>query len=317
MAARQLLVCPYSSVHTDETRLWRHDYQEDLYKFIKQTARGHQFNQAYKIKQTQIHRSFEAFISDGSLTQDTEISDTFRDEIHRWNGYFWIDINLLLGDLEAMRQGKVAAAEELVKLFPGWSKLTTSFQEDVDIEAKGYGKSLLDQYLQMVVNLGTGKFMDYMDAPMDTIYVESLLHYDSSSMDIESRLTRIGEYFSSEYFAHTPNVNISCSLFAVLRKKVKNGAYTNQKKAQKKLSGLFYDSEWISVFGPYCDGIFIDKEMKQWCDDPEAKLFTQSNTKTFSVAGWQEFHQYLDEVENNYTDDIHEALNWIYPGVYA
>lgn len=206
MAARQLIVCPYSSVHTDETHLWRHEQQEELFKFIKQTARGYQYNQAYEIKQTQMHRAFEAFISNGDLFQNIKERDAFRDDIHRWDDYFWIDIRPFLGDLEEMRQGKAAAISGLVELFPEWAKLTTSFEEDTDMEAKGYGRSLIDQYLQMVVNVGSGNLLSYMDAPMDTMYVESLLHYDSSSMEIDERLKRIGAFFSSRYFSNIPKI---------------------------------------------------------------------------------------------------------------
>jgi hypothetical protein len=317
MAARQLVVCPYSSVHTDETHLWRHEQQENLYKFIKQTARGYKFNEAYEIKQEQMHRSFDAFRSNSEIIQPTEDRDAFRDEIHRWDDYMWIDIRPFLGDLEAMRQGKVAAIEILVDLFPDWANLRTSFEDDVSMEARGYGKLLLDQYLQMVANVGTGNLKSYMDAPLDTMYVESLLHCDSKTMEIDKRLKRIGAFFSSPYFTSIPNIRISCGIFAVLRKMVKNGAYTNPIKARRKLAGLLYDSECISVFGPYSDAIFIDRAMKQWCEDTEAMVLEQHDTKVFSVANWDDFHSYLDSIEENYTDDVREAINWVYPGIYA
>jgi hypothetical protein len=317
MAARQLIVCPYSSVHTDETHLWRHEQQEELYKFIKQTARGYEFNQAYDIKQTQMHRAFDAFRSGDDIFQEINERDAFRADIHSWDDYFWIDIRPFLGDLEAMRQGKAAAISGLVDLFPEWAKLTTRFDEDVNMEARGYGRSLLNQYLQMVVNVGTRNLMSYMEAPMDTMYVESLLHCDSSTMEIDQRLKRIGAFFSSPYFTNIPNVRISCGLFAILRKMVKKGAYTNPDKARRKLSGLFFDSECISVYGPYSDGIFIDRAMKQWCEDPEARLLEPYDTMVFSVASWNDFHDYLNRIEENYTEEVREAINWVYPGVYA
>jgi len=195
MAARQLVVCPYSSVHTDETHLWRHEQQENLYKFIKQTARGYKFREAYEIKLEQMHRLFDAFRSKSEIIQPIEERDAFRDEIHGWDDYIWIDLRPYLGDLEAIRQGKAAAIEGLVNLFPDWAKLTTSFEEDVSMEAIGYGRSLLNQYLQMVANVGTGNLMSYMDAPMDTMYVESLLHCDRTTMKIDERLRRIGAFF--------------------------------------------------------------------------------------------------------------------------
>jgi len=315
MAARQLVVCPYSSVHTDETHLWRHEQQENLYKFIKQTARGYKFNETYDIKQAQMHRSFNAFRANIDLIQSIEDNDAFREDIHRWDDYFWVDMRPILGDLDAMRRGKSDAITDLVDLFPGWKKLATSFEEDVDMEAIGYGHLLFNQYLQMVENVGNDNLMSYMNTPMDAMYVESLLHCDSTIMEIEERLKRIVAFFSSSYFTSIPNIRVSCGIFAVLRKMVKGGAYTNASKARRKLAGLFYDSECISVFGPYSDAIFIDRAMKQWCEDSEAMLLEPYDTKVFSVANWEEFHSYLDQIEENYTDDVRKAINWVYPKV--
>ena len=229
LADRQLLVCPYSSVHTDETHLWRHEQQENLYKFIKQTARGHKFSQSYEIKQNQMIESFDLFRKQNPNNITLNERDAFHENIHKWDDYFWIDLRPILGDLEAIRQGKSDAIAALVDLFPDWAKLTTTFQDDVTQEARGYGRSLMEQYLKMVASVSED-FMNYMHSSIDSSYVETLLHYDSSTMSIELRLQRINEFLSSGYFSNIPNVRVSCELFAVLRKMVKNGAYTNPDK---------------------------------------------------------------------------------------
>lgn len=316
LAARQLLVCPYSSVHTDETHLWRHEQQESLYKFIKQTARGHKFSQAYEIKRNQMLSAFDSFRTQEVVKRTIDNKEAFHEDIHTWDDYFWIDLRPILGDLDAMRQGKANAISSLVGLFPEWSKLTTTFEEDVAAEARGYGRLLMDQYLKMVSSVNDD-LMNYMHAPLDSTYAESLLHYDSRTMNIEIRMQRISEYFSSEYFCNAPNVRVSCEIFSILRKMVKNGAFTNPENAKKKLAGLFYDSECISVFGPYCDAIFIDKAMKQWLNDPEATALEACSTNTYSVENWDEFHTYLDSIEKRTTDEINESLKMAYPERYA
>jgi len=316
MASRQLIVCPYSSVHTDETHLWRNDQQENLYKFIKQTARGYKFSQAYEIKLTQMTKGFESFIAGGDISQSIDQIDAFRENVHRWDDYFWIDLRPILGDLDAMRQGKADAIAALVGLFPEWSQFNSSFEEDVKSEALGYGESLFNLYLEMAFKVApTGDFWDYLNAPIDSMYVESLLRFDSANVNIDNRLKRVCLFVTSEYFVSIPYIAVSCGLFAVLRKFVKNGAFTNQEKAKKKLSGLFYDSECISVFGPYCDAVFIDRTMRQWCYDPEARLLDKYNTRAFSAEVWGEFHQYLDQIERDAPDDIDKYLSMVYPTI--
>ena len=94
---------------------------------------------------------------------------------------------------------------------------------------------------------------------------------------------------------------------------VKEGSYKNPEKASKKLAGLFYDSECISVFGPYSNAIFIDRAMKLWCEDSEAMVLQPYSTKIFSAANWGDFHKYLDEIELRSTDEHKKALRWTLP----
>ncbi len=313
MAARQLVVCPYSSVHVKETHLWRHENQQSLFEFIKQTARGHKYSQHYEISKVQIQHSFELFKNGKGSEAVIDLDQAFHNDVHTWDDYFWIDIAPHLGDLDAMRQGKADAIATLIGLFPAWSNLKTTFSEDVAFEALGYGRSLLQQYKEMLKAAESGDFMAKLNAPIEASYIETLLYYDSKTLSHEDRFKRIAAFISSKHFTKIPFVNVSCGLFAVLRKMVKNGAYTNPVNAKRKLAGLFYDSECISVFGPYSDAIFIDRAMEQWCKEPEANLLDRYDTKVFSAHTWDDFHNYLDEIEGDMSEELKNALPLAYP----
>lgn len=308
LAAKQLVVCPFSSVHTKETHLWRHEDQQNLYEFIKRTARGHKFSQDYEIKEAQIQRNFELFKNGEELEISLDVNDACNSEINCWDDYMWIDMRPHLADLDELREGKAAAVSALVDLFPQWANLQTTFNEDIRHEALGYGRSLVKQYFDMVMAVGQGDIMAHLNAPIDSTYVETLLYYDSKDTEIDFRIKRISDFFCSDYFIEVPFVKVSCGIFAVLRKMVKNGAYTNPEKAKKKLSGLYYDAECISVFGPYCDAMFIDKAMESWCSEPEARLLDPHNTKLFSANSWDRFNEYLDEIEQSASADIKQSL---------
>lgn len=137
-----------------------------------------------------------------------EESDAFAEEIHSWDDYFWLDMRPILGNIEAMRQGKTDAIATLVTLFPSWAQLTSSYEEDMDIEAEGYGRSLIDQYLKIRGKLAQGNLMAYMDAPVEAMYVESLMHYDKDTMQMDERLARIADFFVSLHFKMTPHLRI-------------------------------------------------------------------------------------------------------------
>jgi len=313
MVARQLIVCPYSSVHRDETKLWRHEQQKELYDFIKHTSAGQKFKEAEEVKLSQMTCAYIKFLHDSNEPFRFESKDAFRDNIHKWNGYFWVDVNFNIGDTDLKREKKTEAIGGLVKLFPKWRESELSTKEIIKEEANGYRDGLLDCFFKMMDSMAKNDVMAYLNAPVNTIFVERLLHLKSDKVDDEGKFESIKSFFNSNYFYNLPYNKISCELFAILRKMVKNGAYKSPQKAQNKLSGLFYDTEFISVFGPYCNAIFIDKAMMQWCKDPDVDVLKPYSTKLFSADNWNEFHLYLDGIEQKISDEQKEALKIVYP----
>jgi len=58
LAALQLQVVPYSTVHEDETHQW--EKYAELFNFIKATSRGHEFRPAYDVERIQLEKAFDA-----------------------------------------------------------------------------------------------------------------------------------------------------------------------------------------------------------------------------------------------------------------
>jgi hypothetical protein len=312
-ANRQLLVCPYSSVHNDETRLWRHEDQERLLEFIKQTARGRKFAPAYSIKQAQLVRSFRSFLNSNAQHYMVEGHHAFRKNIHSWDDYFWVDVRpSYLADTEEMRQGKKAAVSALIDIFDGWRKTEATFDEDRRSEALGYAQSLLTQYWESTVKLATG-VADYLSQPIESRFVRELLYFDEETISFENRVERLKTFLRSDYFVNTPYIDISCQLFAVLRKLVRGGAYRNREKAEGKLAGHYYDIDFVSIFGPYCDAVFADRIMRHWLMDNEANICEQYHFTAFSPESWEDFHRYLDNIESDVSEDLNLFLRMVYP----
>lgn len=315
LASRQLLVSPWSSVHEFETHLWRHTSQADLWKFIKQSARGHQYSDSYHIKSAQIQRAFESFIS-GDEPVYIDAHDSFHRNVHRWDDYVWIDVGRFIGDAEHIRKGKDQAITSLVGLFDEWAISRNTFEQDVIEEANGYARSLVQLYMQSIRAYMQGSIHEYLNAPADLGLVQSLMHRDSGELDHEERIKRVGAFLGSEVFRRIPNIDISCRLFAVLRRRVRDGQFSNREKSKGKLSGLFYDIDAISVYGPYSDAIFIDRAMHEWLGQEHSQIADKYSFRIFSAANWDEFHAYLDGIEKNCSEEIRSFLPIVYPRIY-
>ncbi|MCH7764066.1 MAG: hypothetical protein IIB95_10045 [Candidatus Marinimicrobia bacterium] len=136
---------------------------------------------------------------------------------------------------------------------------------------------------------------------------------DANTLNIQDRFGRVNNFFKSEKFQSIPFVDLSSLIYAILRSRIRAGEYANKIKAKSSLSGLFYDIQAISIYGPYSDAMFIDKPMHEWLKKYEDYLTTHYSFRIFSVSNWLAFHEYLDEIAANCPDEVESMLDIVYP----
>ena len=149
VSALQLLAVPFSSIHEDETNQWRGfdgKGKEAFMKFIKATSRGHEFEPAYEVEETQITRAFMAFVSGCSTECLFQVDDAVTAEIHAWDTYIRFDIGRYFGDVERMRDAKQQSVEALVDAFDHWRGSHETFQEQIALEMEEAASQYLRAY---------------------------------------------------------------------------------------------------------------------------------------------------------------------------
>lgn len=200
IAAMQLLVAPFSSVHEDETHQWRgYDgkSKDDLMEFIKATSRGHEFEPSYDVQKTQIVRAFQAFLADRPASFTLEARDALEANVHEWDDYVRIDVGRYLGDIEQMRDLKTQSVEQLVDLFPIWRTSTDSFDQDIEREIRGGAQSLIATYARYASRLASGDYAALIDSPIAAMVVQTMLHCFQGDIPDEEKMPRIGAFFGS------------------------------------------------------------------------------------------------------------------------
>ena len=55
----------------------------------------------------------------------------------------------------------------------------------------------------------------------------------------------------------------------------------------------------LSAYLPYCDAMFVDREMHRLLDEPPLKTAVNYGTKVFYPRSKREFLNYLDQIENS------------------
>jgi hypothetical protein len=310
LADKQLLVSPYSSVHSDETHQW--ERRGELFEFIKAASRGHQFKPAYQIEQEQVLNAFEAWLADKPPTYQVDRREALERSVDQWDGYFRIDVDRYRGDIELLRTLKRQTVTDLVDIFPQWRNSKATFEEDVALETRDAGRIYLDAYLKYVVRIGIGDYQALIDSPIISMIVQYMLHYLPKELAPEEQLRKCVEFFASEHFAAQPFHDVQARTFATLKMMVKNGAYTNRESALERLSGFFYDLKHIATYAPYCQAFVIDQPMAALMSQPTVALERRYGVRVFSLSNWDQFMSWLDGLQEAMSDEHEVALRAAY-----
>lgn len=316
VSALQLLVAPFSSIHEDETHQWRGyggKNKDDLLEFVKATSRDHEFRPAYDVEQTQIVRSFQAFLAGKPYVFQLQEHDAVDGNIHEWDDYFRIDVGRYRGDIELIRSLKQQSVEGLVDLFPDWRRSTNSFDQDLALEFQAAAKGYVESYLQYAVRVAGGDYTALFDSQIISMVVQSLLHCLPDDQAPEDRLKRIRDFFRSSHFAAVPYLMLSARIFATLKDMVKRGAYSNSEKAIQRLRGFFQDVKHIATYAPYCDAFVMDQPVASLVADLRVGLETRYNVRVFSLNNWNELSAWLAALEQGMSPEHHAGLTAAYP----
>ncbi len=313
----QMLVAPYSAVHEDETYQWSGHAEmtsTQLMTFIKETSRGIQLKPTWDVKSNQLVNGLRAFLADTPPNQVLDPVDAIKGQLHAYEDCYRIQINRpYFDDIEQIRAAKRKALLLLLNTFDEWRSSTTNFDEDVRLETASSGKAYLNTYLLAIVKGSLGDLDALVDGPHAVALVRQMLRYVSGNLSPDDKLEAIRAFFESQHFALVPCEWLSARMFATLKGLVRDGSFTNKKKAESKFSGFFYDVQHISTYAPYCDAVFLDDPMRDLLSRPTVGLTRQFGTRVFSLSNLDDFMDWLDSVENSMTDEHRLGLALAYP----
>lgn len=311
VSSLQLLVAPYSSVHEEETHQWVH--HKDLHDFIKKTSRGHEFEAAYNVERAQLLKGFKSWLEGQSPQYTLEQRDALSNDIHKWDGYLFVDVGHYVGEIEHIRLLKTQAIEGLVNLFPEWRTSTNTFEEDVALEIAAAGRGYMEYYLEYLRRIKQGDYYALLDSPIISTFVQDMMHCLPREIPPEDWWQRCSQFFASDHFANLPYQMINSKTYATLKALVKRGAYTNKEKALSRLSGFYYDVKHIATYAPYCQAFVMDQAMAELISHPKIALEQTFGVKVFSPSNWDELFSWLDALEAAMTSEHKQALALAYP----
>ncbi|MBL8552193.1 MAG: hypothetical protein JNJ73_19550 [Hyphomonadaceae bacterium] len=320
LALKQVLVVPYGSVHEDETHQWLGDdgrTRDDLMDFIKATSGGHELERSLRVQHAQVLRGFEHFLADKPVKWNIDPADALPDDLHEWTNYIWIDVPGYYGNIEGIRADKEKTVARLADILPEWRASTSTFKENLALELRDGAQAYMDAFKKKVDASFARDFDALWRVPYNASLIEALLAHFPDNIPGEQQFRTVVAFFQSEHFANTPYWWIWSHALAVLKERVKRGAYSHSTKGPARLSGYFDDIEFIGTYAPYCDAVFIDKAMEEMMRDPRLNLAKRFGVRVFSEANWALFSAWLDSLDANLSDDHIHDLAMAYPDSVA
>jgi hypothetical protein len=291
----QLVAVPYSSTHEAEGDFYTR--RDDLVQFIQRVARGHHFEAYYRVEETQILKSFQAYLANDPATYVKEERDALPSSVHDWDGDYSVSVFRAASGVERKRQFKEQAIDELVNTLSNWAASKNSFEQDMELELRDAGRILMEQYAKKTGRLWAGDFSALVDSPISASVVEDMVYVLSVKKMQADAARIIPSFFQSKHFAAVPSQQLSARLFGTFKKRVREGAYPNPEKAREKLSGFLFDVQHAATYVPYCDAFFTDRFMADLLNDKSVDAERTFGCKVFSVSKTAEFFGWLEDVK--------------------
>lgn len=312
----QLIVCPYSGSHMDESLLCEgHNELKIMYEAL---AHGIRFKPLHLIERMQLCNHATSWIN-GLTEIDLRFDrqSVIFGKIDAWQAdyYFTFQRQWLIDSKEVKRKSKERISGKLGNIFARWqTEKNKSFWDWFDQESMGYGKAIFEESLGYIKTrrdisaAGRLPASDELTKPLVFDFFDDVLQiFMSSGLRDAALYEKIKDYFLSSELKNLPHNRISALLWAAIARKAASG----QKRPMSK--GMRADVQFISDLLPYCTAMFIDKECHGLLtEEPLAKEISRFGTRLFSLNNKEEFIEYLEGILANATPEHLAALEEVY-----
>ncbi|HWI64063.1 MAG TPA: hypothetical protein VNT75_19675 [Symbiobacteriaceae bacterium] len=304
----QVLVCPRSEFHTDESMLSaQHTPLKRLYELL---AGDVAFLSRHEIECKQLGDIVKQWITGvPEPAHRLDRQDVMRGELSAWRDRLIISVDWASVDelVKEIRTDRRATHEALIALHESWRTQKKRLPESFQDEWSCYGPAVIEAYVKYARTVGEAQNgrppADLHDLiPTMTVqkfeYVREILARGGTS--VEESFRKTVEFFNSACLQHAPYVRIAAMLFAEL-------AWQAAAGRKPPNEGTITDVNMIATILPYCDGIFVDKAFASILREDFVRQGLDYQTRVFNTTNRDELLAYLDEIEASVSEE-HLAL---------
>lgn len=306
----QLAVCPESPIHEHESVVTGPHF-ENLRQVYRHLSYEVRFRSPDQVLHHQVITAYQSWLAEAPTKFPGERSVALDGNIDDWTNWLRIDLNYILPGLpKALDATKSARTKHLHGVCSAWQgEPDFSFKAVFENELRGFGEITVNKYLRHLTKFdmalrGELDVSEIAFHPPEVSLMQSLLRLsEANSRNPQDQINVIRVFFESKVFRKVPYVKVWALFWATLARVVRSGM-----NPEKFPSGSLYnDLEVIAAYSPYCDVMFVDKEMENLTRQGDLGRCLSSGARIFSLRSKEDFLEYLKKLEADASPD-HIAL---------
>lgn len=311
----QVLVCPRSEFHSDESLL--SPFYEALKRMYELLSGGVSFEDKHHIECMQFGDAAKQWVQGVSppKVQLDRKKVLHGGDLTGWHDRLIISVKMTYLDewIQDIRTHRQRFHAGMAGLYEYWRTEKKTFAEVFQNECKEFGTTLVGlyrDYLQTVVDAYEGN----LPADPHKLIAAPYVHLVEYVRDVLRRcgvpeadtLKKTLEFFLSPDIQHIPHMRIAGMLNAALARRVVAG----MKKPPNE--GMMTDLTAISTLMPYCDAMLVDKEFASLLAENPLVEELNYGTKVFSTSSRQALLDYLAELEAQISPEHRRLVGEVY-----
>jgi hypothetical protein len=311
----QLIVCPDSPLRDHESLV---DTRYEKFRSVfRHLSNGISFRDPKTLLHAEIHNAFDRWR--GAATRVKTVSRGFA--LTRspdvWQDHYRIDLQYTVpGLVDELQTNRKIVTARLATLCEEWrGAYNFDFDDVFSNEVAAHAKVILGHYGEFLyhygrVAAGQEPVDDRVCFPSPEVSLMTRLVSDLMPVypDPDERHGRIREFFSSDDFRSVSGVRVGALFWATIAREIYRG------RKRLPTAGIYNDIDAVAMYAPFCDAMFIDKEVSYLIKQPELQRELNGRTRFFSLAKREQgdFLAYLKAVERDANPQHLQAVAEVY-----
>jgi hypothetical protein len=312
----QLIVCPDSQFHEEESIF--SGTPEEHKRVFELLSHGVSYSDMWSIFRLEVHEQLRRWLESKEMGQtDIPRECVVRGKIDEWQERLLITVNSKRMEMAkpSLQNTKDTVFSDMAPVFARWERESgKNFDFWYEQELSHWPFSIADGYKkyfeQIMSAMSGGSIEPILNGPpaFFSTFKDIAECLDKEIQDENERKMKLNEFMSTKLLGKVPFIRIYTSLMAAIATKISSGGM----KKEKIEPSFFNDVLMISSLLPFCDAIFLERQMAGFLRDNPLNRVIDKMPKIFSSANKDEFLGYLRDIEKNASSEHMKAVREVY-----